>query len=63
MPKKTLETFEKTLLYSKKIVFKDNSDRRANNDNNLDKRSDDNLKRRINKFASAITKKIFTEFL
>ena len=43
MPRTALETFDKTLLYSKKLVkLSGNNDRHPNNDNDADNRTDDN---------------------
>ena len=58
MPTKALETFDETLLYSKKIVkLRDNVDRRPNNDNSVNKRSDDNINDQIDDFSDLINKK------
>ena len=61
MPEKALETFQNTLLYSKKAVaLKDDNNRRKNNDNNLKKRIESNIADRRKQFADVIkTKKVY----
>ena len=55
MPKDAVETFENTLLYSRK-TFKlpTNQDRRLHNNNTAANRTDSNLKEKITKFADGI---------
>ena len=58
LPKDSVATDLKTLLYSNKPVYLDeNVDRRPNNDDNADKRSDENLTYRIAELKDWIFKK------
>ena len=58
LPKDPVATVLKTLFYSNKPVYLDeNVDRRPNNDDNADKRSDENLTYRIAELKDWIFKK------
>lgn len=64
MPKDALETFENTLLYSrKKVKLATNQDRQLHSDNSGANRTDSNLTERITKFADVIIKKNGYRFL
>ena len=58
MPEKALETNESTLVYGKKPVkLPNNNNRRLNNCNDANNRTDDNLTDRLDKFSDLISKK------
>ena len=57
MPNDALKTFDEKLLYSRKLIkLSGNNDRRPNNDNDADNRTDDNLTDRLDKFSDLISK-------
>ena len=58
MPDKALETYENTLLYSKKpLTLPNNNGRRLNNNNDANNRTDNNLADQLEKFSDFISKK------
>ena len=64
LPKGPVATVLKTLFYSNKPVYLDeNVDRRPNNDDNADKRSDQNLTYRIAELKDWIFKKNYYRIL
>ena len=58
MPDKELETYENTLLYSKRPVkLPNNNSRGLNNNSNTNNRTDDNLTDPLDKFSNLISRK------
>ena len=58
LPKESVKTIKKQLLYSNKAVYLgEGTDRRPNNDDDADKRSDGNIKDRIAQFYDIIFQK------
>ena len=63
LPEKSVKKLLKTMLYSNKPVYlAENVDRRPNNDNNDNKRSDTNLTYHIVQLRNYIFEKTFIEF-
>ena len=57
IPNDALKTFDEKLLYSRKLIkLSGNNDRRPNNDNDADNRTDDSLTDRLDKFSDLISK-------